>query len=416
MRIRIKHIFILSITLLIVETILSTTYNYKTINHNSQQQANDLMKLILHSRITLVVSAKHSKKNFFNSLHILQKSLANFPSAAIYQTSAALTGAYIIPASTTALSKSTYLAIYKQFIDSHRLLISTYFPTANIWLTFQGNYNTIQYWERAILTLFYNLIIIIILWVGFIFYCRYTLPDEIMRHIIGRNRQHLRYDGMINTLKNQIQAYVEEKNLMISALAHDIKTPLTEALLRLELLDNQSQTAAIKDSLNKIDRIVKSSLEYAKQPEQLKKVSVDLVSLIDTLVEDYQQNGFDIDFHHGASQYVMEIELELFKRLLINLIENAKKYATQCQIDLKKTSDTTLTLQVQDDGPGVPDKDLKLLGIPYFRVDQSRSSMTGGTGLGLAIIKKIAELHRAQVTFANAPGGGFQATIQLPLG
>ncbi len=234
-----------------------------------------------------------------------------------------------------------------------------------------------------------------------------------MNLIIGTENKASQ-DNLVKHLQEKIHNYYEQKNIMLTALAHDIKTPLTEAILRLALLEEQEQAEEIRLKLEEVNNIITSSLEYARQPEKMKMARADIISLIETIVESYNKNdGFFVGFHSHVFSFTMDIELQLFKRMITNIIENAKKYASRCDINIAQPARNTLVITCEDDGPGVPSKYLDLLAIPYFRVDQSRSSNTGGTGLGLAIVKKIAELHHGTVNFTNRPGGGFVVTITI---
>ncbi len=258
-----------------------------------------------------------------------------------------------------------------------------------------------------------NLSFLLILWVAFLLYYRYSLPKEILNLIVGGENEGLS-DRTIQRLQQEIKNYYEQKNLMITALAHDIKTPLTEAILRLALLDEQVQAEQILKKLEEVNQIVNSSLEYAREPERLRRVRADIVSLIESISEEYEQKGFPIKFRSEVFSFTTEIELQLFRRMITNIIENSKKYATSCQITLSQPQKRWLEIVCEDNGPGVPDTYLHLLSIPYFRVDQSRSSETGGTGLGLAIVKKITEMQGGSVVFSNRPGGGFMVKILIP--
>lgn len=267
--------------------------------------------------------------------------------------------------------------------------------------------------QTDIIILSTNLCLLLIIWIAFILYYRYSLPKEIMNLIIGNENKNPT-DTLVKHLQGEIKNYYEQKNIMITALAHDIKTPLTEAILRLALLDEQKEAEEIRLKLEEVNNIITSSLDYARQPEKMKMVRADVVSLIETIAESYNKtDGFIVHFHSQVFSFIMDIELQLFKRMITNIIENSKKYATSCNLTIIQWERDKIVITCEDDGPGVPEQFLHLLAIPYFRVDQSRSSSTGGTGLGLAIVKKIAELHNGLVTFTNSPGGGFVVNIIL---
>lgn len=257
-----------------------------------------------------------------------------------------------------------------------------------------------------------NFCFLLIIWVAFLLYYRYSLPKEVLNLIVGAENENPS-DKTIQRLQQEIKNYYEQKNIMITALAHDIKTPLTEAILRLALLEDQTEAEKILKKLEDVNQIINSSLDYAKEPERLRRVRADVVSLIENISEDFEQSGFSIKFRSDVFSFTTEIELQLFKRMIRNIIENARKYATSCAITIIQPEKRHLDIICEDDGPGVPSEYLHLLSIPYFRVDQSRSSETGGTGLGLAIVKKISEIHNAKIEFGNRHGGGFMVKISL---
>jgi signal transduction histidine kinase len=412
--IRIKYVFILTLALMIVETLTSAFYNYQHIQAQSLETAETITHYMLQARLALLYIKDKTPSEFDNQFHTIQNGFTQAPTLIVYQ--------YQTPPPTNMINISESLlfpnpadinSLSTQLFHHHTIEISTYLSTQHVWISILGRYSTTYYWQRALTYFIYNIAIIGILWLSFFIYRRYTLPEEMLKDVF--NDAAPSSEPLIKTLQQQIQMYIDEKNLMLSALAHDIKTPLTEAMLRVELLRDQSGTEAIKNSLNKINQIVTSSLTYAKQPNRIKTTEVDVISLLESIVEQYVESDFQVTFNSNVEECDLPIELELFKRMVANLIENAKKYATRCVIQLNKIEQDFVYITFEDNGPGVPDKFLHLLGIPYFRVDQARSSNTGGTGLGLAIIKKIVELHKGEITFNNLQGGGFQACIKLDI-
>ncbi|MCX7122837.1 MAG: HAMP domain-containing sensor histidine kinase [Gammaproteobacteria bacterium] len=267
-------------------------------------------------------------------------------------------------------------------------------------------------WQMDIIVFSTNLCFLLIIWILFLLYYRYSLPQEILNMIIG-NEKSPTTDRTVQKLQQDIKNYYEQKTIMITALAHDIKTPLTEAILRLSLLEDQKEADQVSIKLEEINHIINSSLEYAREPERIRRMHVDVISLIESMAEQYNKNSFIVKFYSSVFSFTLDIELQLFKRMISNIIENSRKYASTCEITITQPTKNHLEIVCLDNGPGVPEKYLHLLSIPYFRVDQSRSSETGGTGLGLAIVKKIAEIHHAKVEFSNRPGGGFMVKINL---
>jgi two-component system sensor histidine kinase CpxA len=113
---------------------------------------------------------------------------------------------------------------------------------------------------------------------------------------------------------------------------------------------------------------------------------------------------------------------ELMRRAVENVVRNAVRYThhgTEVLIELHCANIASAALaeiSVRDHGPGVPEDDLTYLFRPFFRVSEARERQTGGSGLGLAITERAVSLHHGTVWASNAPGGGLQVIILLPLG
>lgn len=255
------------------------------------------------------------------------------------------------------------------------------------------------------------LAIIAFSWVLFTLFYRQKISRQVIQLLKG---EQIEAHNTSQAIAKQMQQVLQERDLMLSALAHDIKTPLTEARLRLELMEDQTVAEQVKDKLDHIHQIIRSSLEFAREPAHVKKSTVDIVSLTETIVDSYDDGLFDISFHSDTPYCEYPLEKSLYKRLLGNLIDNAKKYANNARIIISQPDPNTLDVTCEDDGPGVPNQFLPLLTMPYYRVDQSRSRETGGVGLGLAIVKKIAELHQGKVIIRpHQAGQGFSVTIRF---
>ncbi len=101
------------------------------------------------------------------------------------------------------------------------------------------------------------------------------------------------------------------------------------------------------------------------------------------------------------------------KRGVANLIENALNYGGTARVQVRRTA-SAVVIQVDDDGPGIPDEDLEAVFAPFFRGEGSRNRHTGGLGLGLSIAQAVAEDHGGEVHLTNRMEGGLRAEMILP--
>ena len=102
-----------------------------------------------------------------------------------------------------------------------------------------------------------------------------------------------------------------------------------------------------------------------------------------------------------------------FSRLVGNLVSNALRYANKVHIHARQNA-KWLTIVVDDDGPGIPERSRDDVFKPFFRLDEARNLDSSGTGLGLAIARDIARSHGGNVTLTDSPMGGLRATVRIP--
>jgi len=103
----------------------------------------------------------------------------------------------------------------------------------------------------------------------------------------------------------------------------------------------------------------------------------------------------------------------LSKRAISNLVRNAAQYGHRARVSLAASGDS-LTLTIDDDGPGIPESEYEQVIKPFHRLESSRSRQTGGSGLGLAIAHEIITGHGGSLRFAHRSGGGFRQQLVLP--
>jgi signal transduction histidine kinase len=408
MHLKVKHIFIICALVLVLATVVLSALNANYVRNANLHRATMITSALIQIHNTYVHTFNHqsqqSKENFTIRQGQFDLTLAPTPPTDPY---------YELTSAPISLSPYNFNLMARDLLIHGHIIAASYFAPTHQWLTITARLDRTPVWDNVIPIFLVEFTAMLIIWVCFLLFYHYTLPQEVMDLLVGDLRSQRRNDQLIKNLRDHLQTYINERTIMITALAHDIKTPLTEAMLRLELLDDETTSAPIREKLEHIDNIVRSSLEYARQPDRIRKARTEVVSLIESVVDRYRDTDFEVVFTPYVGQFTMMVEVQLFKRMLINLIENARKYATTCQIIVNQPSPHTLEIICQDDGPGVPDEFLGLIAVPYFRADQARTSDKGGSGLGLAIVNKIVELHHGTMSFENQPGGGFCVTVHL---
>jgi signal transduction histidine kinase len=217
-----------------------------------------------------------------------------------------------------------------------------------------------------------------------------------------------------NAMQARIAAYLKERMQLLAAISHDLQTPITRMKLRAEFMDDSVEKDKLWNDLGEMEHLVREGVAYARSIHGSTEESrrTDLDSFLDSLVFDYQDMGKDVQLS-GKSAAVIDTRPQALRRVLVNLTDNALKFAgaAQLQVDI----DDGLCIKILDRGPGIAEAELQQVMQPFYRVENSRNRSTGGTGLGLAIAQQLAMALGGSLTLSNREGGGLCAELKLPL-
>lgn len=216
----------------------------------------------------------------------------------------------------------------------------------------------------------------------------------------------------IARMHERLSRHAEGRTTMLAAIAHDLGTPLSRLAFWIEQLPEASRLRANAD-LEEMRAMLGAVLRFARDESKPETdTRIELASLLDSLAEDMNIAGAPVTTVPGA-RAIVRGDPPALRRLFANLIENAIRYGQAARISWA-TSAGTVTVMIDDDGPGFDPRVDDRLFEPFVRGDPSRNRETGGTGLGLAIVRSIAEAHRGSVALDNHPGGG-RVCVMLPL-
>ncbi|MFK3794973.1 MULTISPECIES: sensor histidine kinase [unclassified Pseudomonas] len=218
-----------------------------------------------------------------------------------------------------------------------------------------------------------------------------------------------------NTMQQRIANYVKERMQLLAAISHDLQTPITRMKLRAEFMDEGIEKEKLWSDLSEMQHLVQEGVAYARSmdtsTEAPKRVHLD--SFLDSLVFDYQDMNKSVELC-GKNGAVIDTRPHALRRVLVNLTDNALKFAGAAQIQVQARGDQGFAIQVLDRGPGISEAELSEVLKPFYRVESSRNRDTGGTGLGLAISQQLAMALGGSLTLSNREGGGLCAELKLP--
>lgn len=215
-----------------------------------------------------------------------------------------------------------------------------------------------------------------------------------------------------NRLSRRISDLLEEKDQMLGALGHDLRTPLASMKIRAAGMRPVDQRTALFATVDGMERMIEDILTLARTGRSAEPLAkVDVRALAAGVVGEFQAQGAAVELAPGAA-VVWSLRPELLTRALRNLIDNAVRYGSGARLNVA-VEGPVLIIRVEDEGPGIPAGELEHVLRPFPRLDQSRNRGTGGAGLGLAIAMSIARLHGGTVALENRVGGGLSATLRL---
>ncbi len=217
-----------------------------------------------------------------------------------------------------------------------------------------------------------------------------------------------------NTMQTRLIEFIDERTRLLTAMSHDLKTPLTRMRLRTELLDNDSVREKFEKDLVEMETMVTQTLEFMRglsrrNPEQ----PVNVMALLESLQADNEAMERNVTIDGSVTRPLLA-EPQLLKRCISNLVDNATVYGERAEIHVEENA-LGSTIRVRDHGPGIADSELEKVFEPFYRLEGSRNRETGGTGLGLSIARSIARAHGGDVSLRNHEHGGLEAIVTLPL-
>ena len=217
-----------------------------------------------------------------------------------------------------------------------------------------------------------------------------------------------------NAYRGRISTMLSDKDRMLGAVGHDLRTPLASLRVRVEGVEDDKLRDKMIATIEEMTAMLSDILALARSGAGTEaRERIPLRELIGELAADYQERGQDVEIGDIADAAVLARPM-LLKRALRNLADNAVAYGVRARLSVV-TDGALARIIVSDDGPGLTDEQIRTLIEPFARGEQSRNRATGGAGLGLSIARDIAEGEGGALALSNRGGGGLDAVIALPV-
>ena len=211
-----------------------------------------------------------------------------------------------------------------------------------------------------------------------------------------------------NAMEARIAALLDEKDVMLGAIGHDLKTPLAALRVRIESVEDDAERGKMAASIEDITRSLDDILSLARvgrSSEPLERT--ELSALLASVVEEYEDMGEPVDL--GTTQRIaLRLRATWLRRALRNLVGNALRYGERARIGLHQDGHEAV-VTIEDDGPGMPPDTHERAFKPGERLDES----TPGSGLGLAIARDVVGLYDGRLWIEQSRFGGACVVVEL---
>jgi len=220
----------------------------------------------------------------------------------------------------------------------------------------------------------------------------------------------------LNEMRSRVRHLVEQRTLMLAAVSHDLRTPVTRLRLRAEEIEPAELRQKILRDLGTMQSVIQSALWFLRGDAYCaQRVRVDMSSLLQTVCDGFVDMGGAVSFT-GPPHLTVQGDPEQLTRAITNLVDNGLKFGNSVVVRLKAAS-SGIVVEVEDNGPGILDAEKKLATEPFYRGDASRNlADLDSFGLGLSVARSITEGHGGKLSLLDAEPGGLLAKLTLPTG
>lgn len=226
-----------------------------------------------------------------------------------------------------------------------------------------------------------------------------------------------------NHAAQRIETLMNSHKSLLANASHELRSPLARIRMSLELMGVDAaspQRLEISRSITELDQLIDEILLASRlDAQQADAEPFEQLDLTGLAAEECAKAGAELGISTTGQSLVIRGSPRLLRRLMRNLLENARRYGGQGGVTLELTQQRVgaqdmAVIAVHDRGPGVPLAQRERIFEPFYRLPGA-SEREGGVGLGLALVKSIAQRHGGRVRCEARPGGGASFVVELPI-
>jgi signal transduction histidine kinase len=219
----------------------------------------------------------------------------------------------------------------------------------------------------------------------------------------------------LNRMRERITGLIDDRTRMLAAISHDLRTPITRMRLRSEFIEDETHRSRMLVDLDQMRSMLESVLSFLRNDRKLEAMTlVDIASTLQLVTDQFGDIGRKVSYD-GPPHAMATVRPDDLLRSVTNLVENAVRFGAEATIRLR-TSPDQVTIDVEDDGPGISDAQKNNMLEPFVRGDDARNmDEASGFGLGLSIANAIVLAHGGALSLHDRQPHGLVARIQLPV-
>ena len=212
-------------------------------------------------------------------------------------------------------------------------------------------------------------------------------------------------------MRKRIIRHLNQRSEMLSGISHDLRTPLTRMKLQIAFIKEKELANKLSEDINEMEKMLNEYLQFTSSAYLEKDEIFDLSKLIQEIIKKYNNDNISIKI---PSRIHINGRKNLIKRCINNLIDNAIKYGDKVVVELNKNNNN-LFLKVEDNGPGIPEKEYDNVFKPFYKIDKGRADSKSSVGLGLSIASDIIRSHGGNIKLEKSSLKGLGVKIFLPV-
>jgi signal transduction histidine kinase len=219
----------------------------------------------------------------------------------------------------------------------------------------------------------------------------------------------------LNRMRERITALIDDRTRMLAAISHDLRTPITRMRLRSEFIEDDVHRSRMLRDLDQMRSMLESVLSFLRNDRKLESMTlVDIATTLQLVTDQFADMGHKVAYD-GPEHALATVRPDDLHRSITNLMENAVRFGAEAAIRLRMSSDT-VTIDIEDDGPGISDAHKDVMLEPFVRGDDARNmDEAAGFGLGLSIAHAIVLAHGGELSLNDREPHGLMVRIQLPI-